>query len=305
MILIFLCLNFSESSSQVYINSELWLLNLESRYQTNWNTSDYNLDLKFGVSYDIFGGGFLFLTKKLDFLQIGYNHNGVDDFLSFNLLKYEKIDSWKECKENKEVELFYYSHSIDLILINRDCIHQKEANWFKLGVGIGYDFLKNQKDFLLAEGLMKLGYTTLELNNNVGKLLNSNTALGFDGFDIELGARVQYINRGFKLIVGSNFKKMFDKMDLNILENGIEIVLSGTIIEYYSLGYVDPYEDWKNDDVRPINVGGSPIVDYEVLNLTLFGNYNLYSTNNTTTAIPIVGLKLKIYAGLFADRWKF
>jgi hypothetical protein len=101
MILIFLCLNFSESSSQVYINSELWLLNLESRYQTNWNTSDYNLDLKFGVSYDIFGGGFLFLTKKLDFLQIGYNHNGVDDFLSFNLLKYEKIDSWKECKEKK------------------------------------------------------------------------------------------------------------------------------------------------------------------------------------------------------------
>jgi hypothetical protein len=186
-------------------------------------------------------------------------------------------------------------------LINRNCISENETNWFKLGLGTGYNFLLNQKNLLLAEGLMKLGYTTLQLNNSVGKLLNSNTPLNFEGIEVELGTRVQYINDSFKLILVSNFKKIFDKRDLNILENGIEIIYSLTEKTSHS----DPGYGKKYEDDMPLSDGGILSVDSEILNFTLFGNYNLYSTNNTTTAIPIVGLKLKVYSNLFADRRNF
>jgi len=302
MILIFLYLNISESSSQD--STHLYdFLKVESITQTNWNTSDYNLDLKIGLSYDVLNRKWYdndFFVEKADFLQIGYNHNGTDDFLSFNLLKYEDILS--DSAKNIYTSIFK-SKSIDLILVNRDCIKQKEVNWIKLGLGIGYDFLKNHENLLLAEGLIKLGYTTLELNNNFGKLLNTKTPVNFDGIEVELGTRVQYINESFKLILGSNFKKIFDERDFHILENGFEIIYSLTEVTPHSkLGYEDPYKDYPLDG-RPIIPGaGTSHVDAEILNFTLFGNYNLYSTNNTTTAVPIVGLKLKVYYGLFADR---
>jgi hypothetical protein len=296
MIVIFLCLNFSESSSQGFPRP-LSLLNIESLSQTNLNTSDYNLDIKIGFSFDVFENTKwnYVLIEKLDFLQLGYNYDGIDDFFSFNFLKLEKLDSWKEWEDNKEFNMHYYSQSLDLISINRDCINQKETNWIKLGLGRAYDFFKNYDDILLAEGLMKVGYTNLELNNNVGKLLNSNTALNFEGIEIELGTRVQYIDESFKIIIVSNFKKLFDKMDMNILENGVEIIYS---FKFYS-GHTAPVPFPPGVSMNATTI--VPVFE-EILNFTLFGNYNLYSTNNTTIAIPIVGLKLKVYANLFADR---
>lgn len=296
MILIFLCLNFSESSSQGF-PLPLSLLNIESISQTNLNTSDYNLDIKIGFSFDEFENTkwHYVLIEKLDFLQFGYNYDGIDDFLSFNFLKLEKLDSWKEWKDNKEFDMLYYSQSLDLISINRDCINKKETNWIKIGLGRAYDFFKNYDDILLAEGLMKVGFTNLELNNNIGKLLNSNTALDFEGIEIELGTRMQYIDESFKIIFVSNLKKIFDKMDMNILENGVEIIYS---FKLYS-GHTAPVPFPPGVSMNATTI--VPVFE-EILNFTLFGNYNLYSTNNSTIAIPIVGLKLKVYSNLFADR---
>lgn len=291
LIPVFLILNYSLILSN-NLKYHLSLLNFENNNHLNLDNGSYNLDFKLGFGTTLFNNTKWHFVEwsKSQALKIGINYNGNSNFINFNLLNYENFHSVHDYWSYEDYQGGFISKYIDLLCINRDIVFDKQINWFKFGFGYGYDLIIKNRNFLILELPMKLGYTNLKFNDYFSDISNN---LNYEGVDFELGPKIRYISENFILMAESKYRKILDKKDLNIIENGIEICYS--INDWYGIGV----------HVESGNEMGTAMVPnfYDNLNVSLFANYNLYMSGSSSIAIPIIGVKFNVYGTAIIDRF--
>jgi hypothetical protein len=269
----------------------LSLLNVENNSQLNVENGCQNIDLKLGFSEITFENTkwhFVELSK-FEALKIGFNFNGNNDFLNFNLYKYESLKSTPDEMTIGFYTQNFWSKYLDILSINRDPVFKKQFVWFKLGLGYGYDLIKESKNFLILEVPIKLGYSNLKFNDNYADFAKN---MEYEGIDFEIGPKIRYLSENLIITVESKFRKNLDTKDLNILENGIEITYS--IKDHYNYGA----------HVEGGGAMGTAMVPYfwDILNISLFANYNIYSSMSHLITVPMIGVKFNIYGTVLYKR---
>ncbi|MBX3045252.1 MAG: hypothetical protein KIT33_10555 [Candidatus Kapabacteria bacterium] len=227
--------------------------------------------------------------RNVDVLRLGLNHgNNVNSF-NFNLIQFEESFFETTRKEYSYFHNSYIFYSFyDLINLRRDVLYDKNYQWFKIGFGYGKDLIRNFENILIFGLYFKTGYSTLEFNNsNIPANLNMNTA--FNGLDFEIGPNIRYQTRNLKIKLNSNYRTLFFSQGYNALENSIEIDYS-FFKERFMLYPVS---------AKDMN-GTAAIPEYiDMLTFTLFGNYNHYYLNDHFFDFSRIGLKIRVFAGLF------
>jgi hypothetical protein len=194
-------------------------MNLERNPEKNWN------NLKFETGFSIYVNEEMltengthyksFMKQIIDFVHLGLNlktnnFEKFDPYFNFSLLNYCGLGNFENSKQKFEFELKVLDFNSDLNL-------KHDYHWFQFGMGYGYDFFNELEQHLIPLIFLKLGYSSYKLDENIFNELAKNSSLKFSNFEINTGAKINFLINPVELDIIADFTKVTDGPNLNIL----------------------------------------------------------------------------------------